>query len=141
MNRLLLLSLLACFLLVSTSLPVAAEPAKMQIEVKVEDPDTFWNCSYYTKEKTPTKPVEIKLEWSTDSFAKPTIISLVAPKKDQGKYSLNSDKDLPVNLRVFITGPKGEILSSWNMQVLNKGQTEIITIFPPATVQPEFDRS
>lgn len=141
MNRFIFLALVACLLFV-TPLSAEAASAKMPVVVKVEASDVFWNLAYYTsQEKTPARPAEIKLEWSIGDFGKPAVVSLIRANKEEGHYTIESEKNAIVNIRIFATSAKGETVASWNMQFLNKGQVETITITPPASVQPEFNRS
>lgn len=142
MNRFVFLALVACLLFVAPLSTAVAAPAKIPIIVKVDASDIFWNSAYYTsQEKTPARPAEIKLEWSVGDFGKPAVVSLVRTNKEEGHFTIEAEKGAVVNIRIFAVSAKGETVASWNMQFLNKGQTETITITPPASVQPEFNRS
>ena len=140
MNRYILSALLACLLFFAAPLTGDAAPAKMEVNVQVDDVDAFWNCSYYLTDKTPMKPTEISLEWTVGNFGKPASTTIVAAKKDSGQYTITTEKGDVVNLALYVIGNKKEKISSWNLQIINKGQKETIIISAPKTVQPEFNR-
>ena len=140
MNRYILSALLACLLFFAAPLTGDAAPAKMEVNVQVDDVDAFWNCSYYLTDKTPMKPAEIRLEWTVGDFGKPASTAIVTAKKDSGQYIITTEKGDVVNLVLYVIGNKKENISSWNLQIINKGQKETIAVAAPKTVQPEFNR-
>ena len=142
MKRFFGICLLACLLLLTAGLPAQAAPAKMEIEVLVEDPDTFWNGAYYMSDKTPARPCEVVLEWSAGDYKKTEAVTILKTSKNEGRHTISAEKGKVVDLRLVVTGSKkNEVLATWNIQILNKGQKESISIVPPKTVQPEFNRS
>lgn len=141
MKRLLLIACLACLLLIPAMSSLEAAPAKLEVQAKIEDVDTFWKCTYYPADKTPVRAAEIKLEWIIGDFGKPAATTLIAASKDSNTFTITSEKGEKVNLTLYVLDSKREILASYSLQVINKGTPEVITIVPPKTVQPEFIRS
>ncbi|WP_312422944.1 hypothetical protein [Anaerospora hongkongensis] len=132
-----------CFVLLLVAAPVhmaAAAPGNLPVEVVVDDPSTFWACTYYAKENMPTTASEIKLEWSAGNSSKPQRETIVLKGKESGKLSIPVEKGTLVNLQVYVVNTKNEKLGAWSLQLLNNGKTEVIRVFSPASVQPEFNR-
>lgn len=141
MKRFLLIACMACLLMFPCMYPLEAAPAKLDVQAKIEDVDTFWKCTYYPADKTPVRAAEIKLEWIIGDFGKPASTTLLAAAKDNNSFTITTEKGEKVNLTFYVLDSKKEVLASWSLQVINKGTPEIITIIPPRTVQPEFVRS
>jgi len=58
--------------------------------------------------------------------------------KTSGQISILAEKDALITLDVTVWGAKNIKLGSINMQVVNHGQTETVTIAPPSRIEPVF---
>lgn len=116
-----------------------ASPVNMTVEVVIDDPSTFWNCTYFVNDGYPSIPSDIKLAWSIGNTSTKTE-TIIAKGKESGKISILAEKGAVINLQVYVNNTHKEKLGTWSLQVLNNGKTETIRVFPPASVQPEFNR-
>ena len=135
--------LMLCCLVFLLTVPTAqaAKSDTLSIEVKIENYDSFWESHYFTKDLSHAKPAFVKLEWSIGDSSKPATIILVKKGEPEGTYKIPAKPGDVVNLRVYAADAKGKSITAWNLQVLNSGQKETLTIIAPNEFIPDFNRS
>ena len=135
--------LMLCCLVFLLTVPTAqaAKSDTLSIEVKIENYDSFWESHYFTKDLSPAKPAFVKLEWSIGDSNKTAATVLIKKNEPEGTYRIPANLGDVVNLRVYAADAKGKPIAAWNMQVLNSGQKETLTIIAPNEFIPDFNRS
>jgi len=136
------LASLACIFFSITALPSvqAASQATIQVNAEISD-SNFWDCTFI-KEAIPSKPSIVKIEWSLgNNYSTPKDATIISAGKTKGQLAIVSEKGELVNLSIRIKNAKNETLGKWDMQVINKGQSESVTISLPETIEPLFHRN
>lgn len=123
----------------ASAAPLPAQSIPLTLEVQIDQPDVFWNCMFLTPERDNAKPAIIKVEWNAGGISNQTKQAvLVMDSKSAGHLKILSEKDSLVTIDVIVFGEKNLKLGSTNMQIVNHGQTETVTIAPPARIEPAF---
>lgn len=117
-----------------------AKQAKLTVNVVVERPDVFWNCTFVTKDDFAIgKPAKVVVRWSIGSVPKnEKTETVLVTGKELGKLEIIADKQALVNIEALIYTAKNERIGSIGIQVQNKGQNERIAVAPPETILPQF---
>jgi hypothetical protein len=140
----LLISVVICVL---TSPPAQAATGKLPgtatsltLQIKIDQPEVFWNFNFLTRDSDIAKPAIIRIEWSVGDLSGQTKQETLVldSSKSSGKLSISAEKGALVNLNVTVLGAKNLNLGSISLQVRNSGQTETVTITPPEIVEPKI---
>ena len=126
-----------CFPVQAAATSVSSIPLILQVHI--ERPDVFWDCMFLTPNSDTAKPAMIKVEWNAGGISRQTKqATLTLDNKTSGQITILVEKDTLINFDVTVWGDKNIKLGSINMQVVNHGQTETVTIAPPARIEPVF---
>lgn len=119
------------------AIPPAAPTATLTVKVAIDQPDLFWNYSFLTKDADLGKPAVVKLTWGTgDSHREEKTDIIVNTGKKAGQLSVTTTKGILVNLQISVYDAKNTKYGSMSFQVRNNGQTQDITVAPPASSEP-----
>ena len=148
-SKMLLVFLFGIFTFAATQPAVQAAPAtpsepqtKMNLNVKIEQPELFWMCSFLNKDGDIGKPEMIQVEWSIGALPKDSKVQILIPKgKTEGNIAISTIKGDFVSFKVSVYGKDKTHFASMGMQVKNNGQTETITITPPEIIEPVLNWS
>lgn len=130
--------LVVCIIVSAASVSsVQASPATLTVLVDIDDQKVFWDCTYLTKEGVLGKPASIQVAWETGDVAvKAKTETVMTPGKAKGKLAIVTEKGAVVNMRVSVRDAKNIQLGYINLQVVNKGQSELVTFAPPESIEP-----
>lgn len=134
---------LALVALPATFAEAASQSDLATLKLKVEVAEKqFWDFTFFAMGADPSKPSVIKAEWSFGNMGKNAKSAVIVPNgKLAGEVSITSEKGSLVSLDILVKDAKNKTLGYWGMQLVNKGQTETVTISLPEEVRPQFTRS
>lgn len=133
----LLLSVFSAAPVHAEAIPQAAPTATLTVKVTIDQPDLFWNYSFLTKDSDLGKPAVVKLTSGTgDSSRQEKTDIIVNPGQKAGQLSVTTTKGILVNLQISVYDAKNTKYGSMSFQVRNNGQTQDITVAPPASSEP-----
>jgi len=130
-----------CFCLpVQAATPAASvATTPLDLQVQIDQPRMFWNCWFMAPGAEAAKPAAIKVEWNTNGISGQTKqTTLPITNKESGQLTIRTEKNATINIDISVWSAKNVKLGSINMQVINHGQTETVTIAPPERVEPVF---
>ncbi|MBP1764593.1 MAG: hypothetical protein H6Q65_1651 [Firmicutes bacterium] len=130
-----------CFCLpVQAATPTAtAATTPLNLQVQIDQPNIFWNCWFMTPGAETAKPATIKVEWNSNGLAGQTKqTTLPITNKELGQLTIRTEKNAIINIDISVWSANNAKLGSLNMQVINHGQTETVTIAPPERIEPVF---
>jgi len=111
--------------------------ATLTVKVTIEQPELFWSYSFLTKDADLGKPTVVKLTWGTgNAIRQEKTDTIVTAGKKGGQLSITADKDSLINLQIFVCDANNMKYGSMSFQVRNNGQTQDITVAPPAFSEP-----
>lgn len=121
----------------SAAAAVADKPAKLTVQVSINDPKNFWLYPYITKEDGKIRmPAAVTVEWSTTSGINSSKGQVVKAGEKRGEFAITVERNAYVDIEIQVVDDKKVILGKGSMQVRNTGQTVQFTVYLPDSTSP-----
>lgn len=122
-------------LLLASSVCLAADTAKLTVQMDLSD-KYFWTYPYITTDGKIRMPAAVNLEWTIGTSSKVTTQTVIVPAKTNGEYTIVTERGAIVNIQIYVVDAKKVVLGGGSLQVRNSGQQEKFYIALPDSTSP-----
>lgn len=125
-------------LLLASSVCLAADTAKLTVQMELSEKKYFWTYPYITADGKIHMPAAVNLEWTIGTSSKVMTQTVIVPDKTNGEceYTIVTERGAIVNLQIYVVDAKKVVLGGGSLQVRNSGQREKFYIALPDSTSP-----